>query len=445
MAQLNTRVVMRNDSVSGWTAVKDSASHKLLKGELAIEFDPTAGQNESGQPNYKVRMKIGDGISTWAQLPYFGEGSNNVHHEVSALSELEGLEHAVGDTAVVKTLISNDKYSYTGYVWNGTAWAAMDGNYNASNVYFANDMMVTKEIGYITLTNGAGTIPSAGKNLTEVFEAMFVKEMIPDNNTYPSVTLTASNNKAYEVGSKVTPSYSVTFNKGAYEYGPDTGIVLDPQENGTATGWEITATGYSTPKETASGSYDEITVADNTNFKITAKAYHTAGVTPKNNKGQDSAVPSAQQTYFNKGSKSATSAAITGFRKFFYGPISKDVSELTSADIRGLTDGGKYKAQTITIKADGATGLKAFVIAIPNGTTSSIKAVKSKAGMEVAMPTDSYALVDTQVDVADARGGVVTKNEAGAYTSNNNPMKYKLYAWKPDAIGSDTLHEITLG
>nr|DAP41131.1 MAG TPA: hypothetical protein [Caudoviricetes sp.] len=55
----------------------------------------------------------------------------------------------------------------------------MDGNYNAENVYFDEDLMTTSAIGNITLSNGQATIPAVGKNLKEVFQTIFVKESNP--------------------------------------------------------------------------------------------------------------------------------------------------------------------------------------------------------------------------------------------------------------------------
>lgn len=59
MAQLNTRIILRNDSSTNWLSNKDQV---LLKGEVGFEFQ------ESG----KVKMKVGDGVKTWEQLEYFG-------------------------------------------------------------------------------------------------------------------------------------------------------------------------------------------------------------------------------------------------------------------------------------------------------------------------------------------------------------------------------------
>ena len=57
--QLRTRIVLRNDSTSAWLASKTQV---LLRGEVGIEFLDTG----------KVKMKVGDGTTTWENLPYFG-------------------------------------------------------------------------------------------------------------------------------------------------------------------------------------------------------------------------------------------------------------------------------------------------------------------------------------------------------------------------------------
>lgn len=442
MAQLNTRIVLRNDSTAKWAEVGEST--KLLKGEVGIEF------TADGTP----KMKIGDGIKTWAELDYVGGSQANVlevipnegeTHSAALTRVASGKSLNVGDVAYVKEAIythptdaSKNKYSYTGYVWNGTAWAAMDGNYSADNIYFDEDMMVTTNIGYITTTDGSGTIPSAGKNLTEVFEAMFVKEMEPDNNTAPAVSFASVTSGSKEVGEEVTPSYNADFSAGSYEYGPATGIALKATDT-SDTGWTVVAKNGSTTvatKYTETGSFDKFVVDDNTNYTITATANHTEGVTPNTNKG----VASTTVAAFAAGTKSKTSGAITGYRGYFYGAVTKDPSELTSADIRALTAGGNYNAaKNIEIKANGATNIKAFVIAIPGtNTRKGITKAESTAGMTVDV-TGSYAVSSTiKPLVADKRG---TKADG----SLNNGTEYKLWIWQPAEVDSGTVHKITLG
>lgn len=409
MATLNTRIVIRNDSTTNWLTNESSV---LLKGEVGIEF----------LADGKVKMKVGDGIKTWSQLPYFG-GEEAKTFQVSSLDEITETELAVGDTAIVKTAIctdaeneSNNKYSYTGYVYNGSAWTAMDGNYNADNVYFSDDMLVTKEIGYITLTNGQGTIPSKGKNLSEVFEAMFVKEQNP-TTTQPSVSLTFSEAKAYEVGTVVSPTYSATFNAGSYTYGPATGV--------TVTSWEISDTAGNTAS-TASGSFDDVTVTDSTNYKITAKANHTVGTIPLTNKKNEYAAGQIAA-----GNKTKTSSAITGYRSFFYGVLDTSSAEapLTSAIVRGLTNGGAYNASK-TFTLNGSATAKRIVIAIPsNSTRTGLKEVILTSAMNTPV-TDSYVKTTAAVKVEGVNGATA--------------IDYTVWTYEPAAIDAGEVHKITL-
>ena len=409
MATLNTRIVIRNDSTTNWLT---NESAVLLKGEVGIEF------LEDG----KVKVKVGDGIKTWTQLPYFG-GEEAKTFQVSSLEEITETELAVGDTAIVKTAIytdaeneANNKYSYTGYVYNGSAWTAMDGNYNSDNVYFSDDMLVTKEIGYITLNNGQGTIPSKGKNLSEVFEAMFVKEQNP-TTTQPSVSLTFSEAKAYEVGTVVSPTYSATFNAGSYTYGPATGV--------TVTSWEISDTAGNTAS-TASGSFNDVTVADNTNYKITAKANHTAGAIPLTNKKNEYAAGKIAA-----GSKTRTSGAITGYRSFFYGVLDTSSAEapLTSAIVRGLTNGGAYNASK-TFTLNGSATAKRIVVAVPsNSTRAGLKEVILTSAMNTPV-TDSYVKTTAAVKVEGVNGATA--------------IDYTVWTYEPAAIDAGEVHKITL-
>lgn len=59
MAQINTRIVLRNDSTLNWTANENVV---LLKGEVGVEF----------LSNEKCKVKIGDGVKSWKDLEYFG-------------------------------------------------------------------------------------------------------------------------------------------------------------------------------------------------------------------------------------------------------------------------------------------------------------------------------------------------------------------------------------
>lgn len=317
------------------------------------------------------------------------------------------------DIFVVKTLIAEEKYSFTAYTYDGTNWCAMDGNYNAENIYFDKDFVVTEAIGTIKdLPNGQATLAANGKNLKEVLAALFAKEQNP-TVTQPSVAITAAKMKAYEVGTKVTPDYTATFNNGKYQYGPATGV--------SATAWSVVDTD-SHELTTATGTFPELTVGDNTNYKITATATYGDGVAPKTNLGNEYAAGQIKA-----GSKSKDSAAITGYRSFFYGVVKTDT--LDSSVIRGLTNGGAYNSdKTLTVAVNSADGV-GIVVAVPaDSTRAGIKEVLLTTSMNADITAD-YA-VSTAVDVEGANG----------YTAKS----YKIYFYKPAKLTSGQSHKITL-
>lgn len=207
-------------------------------------------------------------------------------------------------------------------------------------VIFPEGLTTTYEIGNVKLQNGMGTLVKPGGTLEDFFN-IFVDEKNP-TTTQPSVSLTFSQAKAYEVGTMVTPTYNASLKPGSYSYGPDTGIV--------ATAWEVTDTaGHSAT--TDSGSFAEFQVVDDISYKITAKATYDAGTIPVTNTGNE-----YSDGQIAAGSKSATSSAVTGYRNTFYGTLTEK-GELTSDAIRGLA--GKSSKALV----NGAT----FVVTVPVG------------------------------------------------------------------------------
>lgn len=256
---------------------------------------------------------------------------------------------------------------------------------DAEKVFFPTDLITTTAIGNIKLTNGQATIPAAGKNLKQVWDTIFVQEKNP-STSQPSVSLTVSQAKEYEVGTKVTPSWSAKLNAGSYSYGPATGV--------TAKTWEISDTDGN-KASTASGSFPELTIEDNTSYKITAKASYEAGAIPLTNTGNEYAAGQIKA-----GSKSATSGAITGYRNSFFGTLAEK-AEITSDIIRGLT--GKsgtalFNGNSFTVSVP--VGAMRVVIAYP-ATLRDVSSIKDVNGMNAEI-SSGFAL--QTVRVAGANG-----------------------------------------
>ena len=214
---------------------------------------------------------------------------------------------------------------------------------------------------------------------------MFVDEKTPAV-TQPSVQLTFSQAKAYEVGTVVEPTYSAKLSPGSYSYGPATGV--------TASSWEVTDTEDNT-LTAASGSFPALTVADDSSYKITAKAAYEAGAVPVTNLGNEYAAGQIKA-----GSKQATSLAITGYRNSFYGTMeAKD--EITSDVIRGLAGvSGAALANGSTFDVEIPVGAMRVVIAYP-ATLRDISSVKDVNGMSAEI---SSSFVPQTVSVEGANG-----------------------------------------
>jgi hypothetical protein len=384
---LNTRIIMRNDTAENWTTKNPT----LSKGEFGVENDTN-------------KFKIGDGATAWKELAYAGADETviksiiNANRDACTYVDLtEGQEDAdglatitspkQGDTAIVRKAIDDTHKSYTAYVYTGTAWSAMDGNYNADNVYLDMDITMAgnyTQVGNLTKTqNGTATFATKGKSIAAALTDIFSKRLQPGTPTAPAVALTFGQAKAYEVGTTVSPSYSATLSAGSYTYGPATGI--------TATSWEITDTAGNTA-DTATGSFADVVVADNTNYKITAKANYGEGTVAKDNLGSDS----NPVVKIAAGSATKTSGAITGYRNTFYGTVAEK-AEVTSTIIRGLS--GKSNAAwsngksfTVNIPVGAVRVIFAYPATLQdvssvkdvNGLNAEIKSAFTKSAVTVA-------------------------------------------------------------
>ena len=103
------------------------------------------------------------------------------HYEVESMDQLSDTYNN-GDTAVVKELIADGKYSYTAYVYDGSlsSWKAMDGNYDARNVYFNDDMTMTYQFGkYAVPSSGSFTLSCKGMSLATMINDAYAEAKDP--------------------------------------------------------------------------------------------------------------------------------------------------------------------------------------------------------------------------------------------------------------------------
>lgn len=338
---LKTKIQLRHDTAANWEANKTVV---LLAGELGFETDTN-------------KFKIGDGVKTWAELPYA------VKDEIALTDE---------------------------------------------NVTMTDDFTATVNIGTFTVpASGSGTIAAQGKTLKEFLSGLFAKAKDP-TITQPSVSISLTGAGAKEVGSEFTPSYSVSFNKGKYQYGPDTGV--------TAT-YAVSDTASHTATE-ASGSFAKFTVADTTNYKVSVVATHTAGVAPKNNLGTP-----VDSKKIAAGTKSASSGTVTGYRNSFWGGVKSKEGTPTSAIIRGLAGkkNGSISAGN-TGDAQESVGDMRVIIAVPSPRT--INSIKDVNGLNAEAFS---AFTHITVNVEGANG--YTAKSYNVYYKDNAAACDKANKW----------------
>ena len=332
---LNTRIQLRNDTEANWLLVADTAIP--LVGEICITNDG----------EHKGQFKIGDGVTTWGALPYANSGA--------------------------------------------------DIQVDASQVMFSQDLVFTEQFGKYVPSGGKVTVPANGDSLLEVLLNAFATDSNP-SITQPSVSISSSDFKAYEVGTNVTPSYTATLNPGSYQYGPATGI--------TATSWNVVDNAAEpNTLTTASGSFPQMQVVDDTSYSITATASYGAGTIPNTALGQEYA-----DGQIKAGSKSATKGTITGYRNGFYGTTTSQSSGTFESDnIRALTATNKAVTAGTVWNISIPVGARSVIFAYP-ATIRDATSVLDANGLNAEIKT---AFTKVQAQVAGANG--------------YNPIEYKVY------------------
>ena len=389
---LNTKIIIRNDTAEVWTT-KNSI---LSKGEFGVENDTN-------------KFKIGDGSTAWNDLAYAGADQAAIENiiaqnrdslykytrtdasqsDADAISAALGGNTAVqGDIVVITTTVEGSTYEQSAFMYDGTQWAAMTGKVDADKVILQNDITMAgnyTQVGNLTKEQTkTATFATKGKSVAEALTEIFSKRLQPTITSNPAVTLTFGQAKAYEVGTTVSPTYSASLSAGSYTYGPATGI--------TATSWEISDTVGNTA-DTASGSFADVVVTDNTNYKITAKANYGAGAVAVDNLG----ATSSPEIKIAAGSATKTSGAITGYRNTFYGTVTEK-AEVTSTIIRGLTKSNKALSNGSSFTVTIPVGAVRVIFAYP-ATLQDVSSVKDVNGLNAEIKS---AFTKSSVTVAGA-------------------------------------------
>lgn len=227
---------------------------------------------------------------------------------------------------------TND-YLRTAYVNNGTntdrSWAAFNGNYSAKNVFFEDDLKITKTLGKHEPDNtGSKTLSYKGMSIEDIFNDAFRESDVNRSGwTLPTLNITTSNPSIGgtllgEAGSSYDPSITVSVkNTPSYSYGTST--QKDPSLSYTLKINESTINSNTTSKtlttnktELLSGTFAEGTTHTktfNVSVDYTASKYalDNLGVTSTTEK-MDGTVSESATVYFK------------GFRYSYFGTDASD-------------------------------------------------------------------------------------------------------------------------
>lgn len=414
---LTTQIILRNGTTDEW-----KASTKILKlGEVGIDTT-------------KNEIRIGDGEHTWKDLKIAGADQaaiqaliDQAEDKVTVVQAGDGtIDEALatiatpsqGDMAIIEQKFGDvakadgTRTSRTAYSYDGEKWCAMDGNYNAENVYFDDDLTYTAAIGVLAKPSGSAKLAAKGKNIKQVLASVLAKKENP-SKTNPAVSFNIQDGfGTYEIGTEKNLSYTASLSAGSYTYGPATGI--------TAQSWSVSCTGVADAKTSATGVFENV-VAEETPKTITATATYNEGAVPKNNLGDD--YPDGK---IAAGSASKISNELVGVRYMFWGPVTTDI-ELNSANIRALGHKEARASKTLGTFSAGA-GAKKVIVAVPAGKKI------TKVLMPSALNADVTALFVKQSTTVSVEGA---NGYAGA--------AYNVYVYQPASIDAGETYSVTIG
>ena len=412
---LTTQIILRNGTSSEW-----EASTKILKlGEVGIDTT-------------KNEIRIGDGEHTWKDLKIAGADQaaiqaliDQAEDKVTVVPAGDGtIDEALatiaapsqGDMAIVEQKFGDvakadgTRTSRTAYSYDGAKWCAMDGNYNAKNVYFDGDFTYTNAIGAIGApSGGSGKLAASGKSVEEFMASILAKEANPTITKPAASVKITEGSGTFEIGTHKNISYTASLSAGSYTYGPATGVVA-----GT-----VTASFDGQTKTGATGTFENV-VADGTK-RLSVSITHNEGAVPKTNLGNPYA-----EGKITAGTKTATAShTLVGVRHMFYGPMTTD-AELNSENIRKLTHS---EAKTGTIGTFGAgAGAVKVVVAVPASMNV------TKVLMPSAMNADATASFVKQAGSVQVEG-------AEGFTA----AAYNVYVYQPASIDKTETYAVTIG
>ena len=340
-----------------------------------------------------------------------------------------------GDVFLIATVVEEKTYEHSAYTYGNAEWEAVTGNVDAEKVILRDNITLAgnyTQVGNVTKgANETKTLDVKGKSFKDVMMSIFTAKLQPANPTQPAVTgFNLTGAKAVEAGTKVATATFGTANltAGSYQFGPATGVVAESWKVDRVTNvQELNVKVADANTGTDNNGGNGFIIGDKggehvvSSLKYTATATHNEGAIAHDNLGGQS----NPQKKIEAGTKSATTAAYTCYRNYFYG--AGDNPTLDGTYIRTLTKSNKaYTKGEITITVP--VGAKRVCIACI-GTAVGVTKVINTSALNADV-TDTFKMTKVQVEGAEG------------YTA----VEYKVWSFEPpEAYGQQAILKVTLG
>lgn len=427
---IKTVIQLRRDTAANWELNKTVIP---AEGEPCFEIDTGV-------------LKIGNGITAYGDLPAIQGGAGGIgaaHYEGEKLSTdaddqavidrvlaEAGAEAADDDIFIVKSLIAEGKYSYTAYVYNGSAWTAMDGNYSAKNVYFDSDLTMTQTFGKYAVSSSVPnvTIEAEGMSLYDLLMDAYSESKDP-SKTAPkitgfNVTGNGGSTTSFEVGTTVTPQWVSTFNAGSYTYKSSASKETITPVSGTgvtATAWSVKQAGTEIGTAEDGTAATSFIIGDGNNTAVSGSVSYsiTADYSDGNYALTNLNTLPASEVRIAAGTTDVATDTLTFVRKMF--GAGSTAETVDSVEIRSMKSANaSVVGSSAPFEFKAVSGDAKVVFAYPKALTT--KTPKFEIFTMAWGATEGF--VSSEVEVADARGS----NEDG---SLNNAMTYTVWTYSP--------------
>lgn len=343
----------------------------------------TTEQALSDEEKHQARANIGAGTSN------FDGSYNSLTDKPESYNLPVASEESLGG---VKAILKTDEMTAqvgvdeSGALWYKPGTGGTSETPSADEVLFTKDLVLTEQFGRYVPVDGKVTVPAENISVQAVVLDAFSQDKNP-TITQPSVSVSSSTARAYEVGTSVTPAYNGSLNPGAYEYKPKpTGVV--------AQSWSAVNNVTSEQIAAQSGTFAAYIVPDGANYRITLNCTYSDGEIPFT--ALDQEYPAGQ---IKGGTKSATTGAITGYRNSFYGTTTDKAATTDSAVIRGLAQkSNRAYTNGSTFSVTIPVGALRVIIAYP-ATLRDVTSIKDVNGLNADITT---AFTQATVEVEGA-------------------------------------------